>query len=102
MERETISVTLSDTFVTIILSSTISDTLIDLQIHTIFSTSMDAQIPMFVEKPLVSCGCKKFKVDSLGDHLSTCTSHSGPKKVHDWSVGQLGDLCGDSIVGTWS
>ncbi len=43
---------------------------------------MDVQIPMFVKHPLFSCGCKKFKVDTLGDHLSTCTSHSGTKKVH--------------------
>jgi hypothetical protein len=47
---------------------------------------------MLAEKPLVSCGCKKFKVDSLGDHLSTCTGHSGAKKAHDWVVGQLADL----------
>jgi hypothetical protein len=53
---------------------------------------MGVQIPMFVKQPLFSCGCKKFKVDTLGDHLSTCTSHSGTKKVHDWTVGQLGDL----------
>ena len=66
------------------------DTLIDFQIHTIFSTSMGAQIPRLPENPLVSCGCKKFKVDSLGDHLSTCTTHSGAKK--DWTVGQLADL----------
>ena len=53
---------------------------------------MGAQVPMLAEKPLVSCGCKKFKVDSLGDHLSTCTTHSGAKKAHDWTVGQLADL----------
>jgi len=28
----------------------------------------------------------------LGDHLCTCTAHSGAKKAHDWSVGQLVDL----------
>jgi hypothetical protein len=53
---------------------------------------MGAQIPMLAEKPLVSCGCKKFKVDALGDHLRTCTAHSGVKKTHDWVVGQLADL----------
>jgi hypothetical protein len=53
---------------------------------------MDAQIPMLAEKPLVSCGCNKFKVDSLGDQLSTCTTHSGAKKAHDWAVGQVADL----------
>jgi hypothetical protein len=26
------------------------------------------------------------------DHLCTCTTHSGVKKVHDWTVEQLGDL----------
>jgi hypothetical protein len=77
---------------------------------------MGAQIPTLVEKTFVSCGCKKFKVDTLGDHLSTCTAHSGVKKSHDWVVGQLTDLLsqhiqqklnrwlesGDMIVGTWS
>jgi hypothetical protein len=53
---------------------------------------MGSQIPILSEKPLVSCGCKKFKVDTLGDHLSTCTAHLGVKKVHDWTVGQLVDL----------
>jgi hypothetical protein len=53
---------------------------------------MGAQIPMLAEKPPVNCGCKKFQVDALGDHLNTCTAHSGAKKAHDWSVGQLADL----------
>jgi hypothetical protein len=30
--------------------------------------------------------------DGLGDHLNMCTGHSGTKKAHDWSVGQLVDL----------
>ena len=53
---------------------------------------MGAQIPLIAEKPLAVCGCRKFKIDALGDHLCTCTAHSGAKKVHDWSVGQLADL----------
>jgi hypothetical protein len=53
---------------------------------------MDAQIPLIVEKPLAVCGCLKFKIDTLGDHLCTCTAHSGAKKAHDWVVGQLVDL----------
>ena len=53
---------------------------------------MGAQIAMLTEKPFVSCRCKKFKVDALGDHLSTCTTHSGAKKAHDWAVDQLADL----------
>jgi hypothetical protein len=59
--------------------------------QTFFSTSMGAQIPMLAEKPLVSGGCKKFKVDALGDHLSTCTAHSGVKtqegsRLDGWST----------------
>ena len=53
---------------------------------------MRAQIPLVAEKPLVVCACKKFKVDTLGDHLCTCTAHSGAKKAHDWAVEQLADL----------
>jgi hypothetical protein len=44
------------------------------------------------EKPLVTCGSRKFQVDPLGDHLNTCTAHSGAKKVHDWTVDQITDL----------
>ena len=28
----------------------------------------------------------------LGDHVSTCTAHSGAKKAHDWAVDQMADL----------
>ena len=28
----------------------------------------------------------------MGDHLCTCTTHSGAKKAHDWVVEQLVDL----------
>ena len=60
--------------------------------QTFFSTSMGAQIPLIAEKPLAVCGCRKFEVDALGDHLCTCTAHSGAKKAHDWAVDQLADL----------
>jgi hypothetical protein len=50
---------------------------------------MGAQIPLVAEKPLAVSGCRKFKIDTLGDHLYTCTAHSGAKKTHDWVVGQL-------------
>ena len=53
---------------------------------------MDAQIPVISEKPLAACGRRKFQIDSLGDHISTCNSHSGAKKAHDWAVDQLADL----------
>ena len=53
---------------------------------------MGAQIPVITEKPLAVCECRKFKIDTLGDHLCTCTAHSGAKKTHDWEVDQLADL----------
>ena len=53
---------------------------------------MGAQIPVIAEKPLAACGCRKFQIEPLGDHLNTCTAHSGVKKVHDWVVDQITDL----------
>jgi hypothetical protein len=53
---------------------------------------MGAQIPAIAEKALATCGCRKFQLDPLGDHLNTCTAHSGVKKAHDWMVDQLTDL----------
>ena len=53
---------------------------------------MGAQIPVIAEKPLATCGCRKFQLDPLGDHLNTCTAHSGAKKAHDWMVHQIADL----------
>jgi hypothetical protein len=60
--------------------------------QTFFSASMGAQIPVIAEKPLATCGCRKFQLDPLGDHLNTCTAHSGAKKAHDWTVDQIADL----------
>jgi hypothetical protein len=57
--------------------------------QTFFFTSMGAQIPAIAEKPLATCGCRKFRLDPLGDHLNTCTAHSGAKKAHDWMVDQV-------------
>jgi hypothetical protein len=53
---------------------------------------MDTQIPVMAEKPLTTCGWKKFQLDPLDDHLNSCTTHSGAKKVHDWMVDQIADL----------
>ncbi len=53
---------------------------------------MGDQIPVIPEKPLAACGYRKFQIDTMGDHLFTCTSHSGTKKTHDWVVDQLVDL----------
>ncbi len=53
---------------------------------------MGVQIPVIPEKPLTTCGSRKFQLDPLGDHLNTCTTHSGVKKGHDWMVDQIADL----------
>jgi hypothetical protein len=47
---------------------------------------------VIAEKPLANCGCRKFQLDPLGDHLNTCTAHSGAKKAHDWMVDQVAAL----------
>jgi hypothetical protein len=54
--------------------------------------TMGAQIPVITEKPLAACGCRKFQIDVLVDHLCGCTVHSGAKKAHVWVVDQLADL----------
>ena len=41
---------------------------------------------------LFKCDCKKHCMDFHCDHTSTCTSHSGVTKLHDWMVGVLGQL----------
>ncbi len=53
---------------------------------------MGVHIPVIAEKSLTTCGCRKFQLDPLGDHLNTCTTHSGAKKAHDWMVDQITDL----------
>jgi hypothetical protein len=60
--------------------------------QTFFDMTMDTQIPVIVEKPLEVFGWRKFHLDVMGDHLCTCTTHSGVKKAHDWVVEQLVDL----------
>ena len=60
--------------------------------QTFFTLTVGAQIPAITAMPPSSCGCKKFVLDALGDHVATCTAHSGTKKAHDWAVEQLVDL----------
>ena len=60
--------------------------------QTFFASCVGANIPGLAELPLSACGCRKFQIDTLGDHLCTCTVHSGAKKAHDWAVGQIADL----------
>jgi hypothetical protein len=54
--------------------------------QTFFAMCVGAQIPAITELPPSDCGCKKFALDALGDHVSTCTAHSGGKKTRDWAV----------------
>jgi hypothetical protein len=51
-----------------------------------------AALPTQPNLPRVKCGCKQFDLDFYGDHVSTCKSHSGATKSHDWMVGQLRPL----------
>jgi hypothetical protein len=44
-----------------------------------FVMNMGTQIPVITEKPISACGCRKFQLDTMGDHLCTCTSHSVTK-----------------------
>jgi hypothetical protein len=50
--------------------------------QTLFPMTMGTQIPVITEKPIVSCGCRKFQLDVMGDHLCTCiTPHCGDIKL---------------------
>jgi hypothetical protein len=53
---------------------------------------MGDQIPLIPEMTITTCGSRKFQLDPLGDHLNTCTTHSGAKKTHDWMVDQITDI----------
>jgi hypothetical protein len=57
-----------------------------------FASCVGATVPALAELLLSACGCKKFAIDSLGDHVATCTAHSGAKKAHDWAADQIADL----------
>ena len=48
---------------------------------TFIVMTMGTQIPVITEKPLTSSGWRKFQLDTMGDHLCTCTDHSGVKQV---------------------
>jgi hypothetical protein len=67
--------------------------------QTFFCSTIGERIPVLVTLPTQShpgatCGCNKFLLDLHGDHISTCKSHSGATKAHDWMVTQLGPLFG--------
>ncbi len=60
--------------------------------QTFFASCVGANIPALAELPLSACGCRKFQIDTLEDHLCTCTAHSGAEKAHDSAVDQIADL----------
>jgi hypothetical protein len=66
--------------------------------ETFISTTLGLEVPTLAalpclhSSPLAKCGCKKFCMDFHGDHTSTCKSHSGATKAHDWMVSVLGPL----------
>jgi len=60
-----------------------------------FASCVGANIPALAELPLSACGCRKFQIDTLGDHLCTDTAHSGAKKAHDWAVDAIADAIAD-------
>ena len=53
---------------------------------------MLSSLPRLPNSPLAKCGCKRHALDLYGDHTSTCTTHSGATKAHDWMVSALGPL----------
>ena len=60
--------------------------------QTFFTTSIGFPVPLITALPNVTCGCRRFALDSFGDHVSTCESHSGALKAHDWAVAQLAPI----------
>ena len=53
---------------------------------------MLSSLPRLNNSPLAKCGCKKHCMDFNGDHIATCTAHSGATKAHVWMVSVLGPL----------
>jgi hypothetical protein len=62
--------------------------------QTFFASCVGANVPALADLPLSACGCRKFQIDTLGDHLCTCTTLSGAKakKAYDWAVDASADL----------
>ena len=60
--------------------------------QTFFTTSIGFPVPLITALPNVTCGCRRFALDSFGDHVSTCESHSGASKAHDWAVDQFAPI----------
>ena len=60
--------------------------------ETFVSTTLGLEVQVLVSLPLrnqhatVLCSCKKHWIDLFGNHTSTCTTHSGATKAHDWAV----------------
>jgi hypothetical protein len=44
------------------------------------------------------CGYKKFSLDTLGDHVNTCTAQEVSQKTYDCVVEQLPDLFPTTVL----
>jgi hypothetical protein len=42
--------------------------------------SVSSSFPVIEEKPLAGCGCRKFQIDPLGDHLARVPPTRVPKR----------------------
>ena len=68
---------------------TVEDSVLRMEMTGLESQEEDAPNRILFFKTM---SCRKFQLDTQGDHLCTCTVHSGVKKAHDWAVDQLADL----------
>jgi hypothetical protein len=60
--------------------------------QTFFASCVGANVPVLTELPFLVWDCRKFQIDTIGDHLFTCTTHSGVNQTHDWVVDRITDL----------
>ena len=70
--------------------------------QTFFSTAMGTQIPVISENPLVTCGWRKFQIDSLDDHISTKACYRSVSGLTGtgssrWSGSPVPDLVGEVV-----
>ncbi len=54
---------------------------------TFFTSCVGPNIPDLPEFPVLDGGSWKFQIDTFGDHLCTCTTHSGDRKTRDSRLG---------------
>jgi len=61
--------------------------------QTFFAMYVGAQTSAIAKLPPSACGCKKFALGALGDHVSTCTAGPlGSQEGPCWAVEQIANL----------